>query len=214
VSTLALLIANKNYSSWSLRPWLAMRHSGLDFEEVRLVLGSPDFAERVRPWSPAGKVPVLRHENVYVWDSLAICEYLADSFHELHLWPRDGQRRALARAVSAEMHAGFAALRAQMPMNVRARGRRVPSTPELERDITRVRELWKECRARATGRGPFLFGEFSIADAMYAPVAFRFATYGIASDYAESLVQLPAMRDWAQAAAAEPETVASSEVGA
>jgi glutathione S-transferase len=213
VSSLALLIGNKNYSSWSLRPWLALRQTGIEFEEVRVVLGSPDFADRVRPWSPAGKVPVLRHENVYVWDSLAICEYLADSFPERTFWPRDAQRRALARAASAEMHSSFHALRAQMPMNVRARGRKVPSTPELERDIARVLELWAECRARATGRGAFLFGDFTIADAMYAPVAFRFATYGVASDYAESLVQIPAMREWAAAAAAEPETIASSEVG-
>jgi glutathione S-transferase len=213
MSSLALLIGNKNYSSWSLRPWLALRQSGLEFEEVRVALGSPDFADRVRPWSPAGKVPVLRHENVYVWDSLAICEYLADSFADRHFWPRDAQRRAFARAASAEMHSSFQALRAQMPMNVRARGRKVPSTPELERDIARVLELWKECRERATGRGPFLFGDFTIADAMYAPVTFRFLTYGIASDYAESLVQIPAMREWAEAAAAEPETIASSEVG-
>jgi glutathione S-transferase len=213
MSSLALLIGNKNYSSWSLRPWLALRQSGLEFDEVRIVLGSTDFADRVRPWSPAGKVPVLRHENVYVWESLAICEYLADSFPERTFWPRDAQRRALARAASAEMHSSFQSLRAQMPMNVRARGRKVLSTPELERDIARVFELWAECRARATGRGSFLFGDFTIADAMYAPVAFRFATYGIASDYAESLVQIPAMREWAAAAAAEPETIASSEVG-
>jgi len=213
MSSLALLIGNKNYSSWSLRPWLALRQSGIEFEEVRVALGAPDFADRVRPWSPSGKVPVLRHENVYVWDSLAICEYLADSFPESTFWPRDAQRRALARAASAEMHSSFHALRAQMPMNVRARGRKVASTPELERDIARVLELWKECRARATGRGAFLFGDFTIADAMYAPVTFRFVTYGIASDYAESLVQIPAMREWAAASAAEPETIASSEVG-
>ncbi len=162
MSSLALLIGNKNYSSWSLRPWLALRQSGLEFDEVRIVLGSTDFADRVRPWSPAGKVPVLRHENVYVWESLAICEYLADSFPERTFWPRDAQRRALARAASAEMHSSFQSLRAQMPMNVRARGRKVLSTPELERDIARVFELWAECRARATGRGSFLFGDFTI----------------------------------------------------
>ncbi|MFI5314565.1 MAG: glutathione S-transferase family protein [Myxococcota bacterium] len=210
---MALMIGNKNYSSWSLRPWLALRQSGLEFEEVRVALGSPEFADRVRPWSPAGKVPVLRHENVYVWDSLAICEYLADSFAERQLWPREPQRRALARAASAEMHSGFQSLRAQMPMNVRARGRRVRSTPELEQDVARVREIWSACRRQAGSRGPFLFGAFTIADAMYAPVAFRFATYGVQDDYAESLVQLPAMREWAAAAAAEPETIESSEVG-
>jgi len=213
VSALALLIGNKNYSSWSLRPWLALRQSGLAFEEVRIAMNTPEFAGQVRAWSPAGRVPVLRHETLYVWDSIAICEYLAETFPEKRLWPRDPKRRALARAVSAEMHSGFASLRAQMPMNVRARGRRVPSTPDLERDIARVGEVWKQCRANAAGRGSFLFGDFSIADAMYAPVAFRFATYGVTNDYAEFLVAQPALREWAAAAAAESEVIEAGEVG-
>jgi glutathione S-transferase len=213
MTTLALLIGNKNYSSWSLRPWLALRQSGLAFEEVRVPMNTPEFAEQVRAWSPAGRVPVLRRGHVHVWDSLAICEYLAETFPERMLWPLDSKERAHARSISAEMHSGFQSLRGQMPMNVRARGRKVPSTPELERDIARVREIWRDCREHARARGPFLFGEFTIADAMYAPVAFRFATYGVKDAYAESLVTLPAMREWADAANAESETIASGEVG-
>jgi glutathione S-transferase len=213
MTSLALLIGNKNYSSWSLRPWLVLRHSALQFEEVRVAMGTREFAERVRAWSPAGRVPVLRRGHVHVWDSLAICEYLAEAFPERKLWPLDSKERAHARSISAEMHSGFQSLRGQMPMNVRAKGRKVPRTPELEADIARVLEIWRECREHAHARGPFLFGEFTIADAMYAPVAFRFQTYGVASDYAESLVRLPAMQEWAAAAAAEPETIASGEVG-
>jgi glutathione S-transferase len=213
VSDFALLIGNKNYSSWSLRPWFLMRQSGIPFEETRVALDTPGFAEAVRRWSPAGRVPVLRHGTRHVWDTLAIAEYLAELFPEKHLWPRDSGERALARSISAEMHAGFQSLRGQMPMNVRATGRRVPRTPELEADIARVTQLWSDCRKAATVRGPFLFGEFSIADAMYAPVAFRFHTYGVQDDYAESLVKLPALREWAEAAAREPERIEAGEVG-
>ncbi len=209
----AVLLGSKNYSSWSLRPWLALRQSGIDFAETVVRLGSPDFAERVREWSPAGRVPVLRHGKTFVWDSLAICEYLAETFPEKALWPRERESRALARAVSAEMHSGFQTMRGTMPMNVRARGRKVKSTPELERDVARVLEIWQTCRARASGGGPWLFGSFTIADAMFAPVAFRFQTYGVASDYAESLVATPAMREWAEASAREPEVIEHYEVG-
>ena len=215
---LSLAIGNKNYSSWSLRPWLLLRQSGLEFEEVQLFFGSPDFAARVRAFSPAGKVPALRHGAISVWDSLAICEYLNEAFPELRAWPRAPEDRALARAISAEMHSGFTALRGQMPMNVRASGRRVKSTPELEADIARVAAIWRDCRERHAAHGPFLFGEFSIADAIYAPVAFRFASYGVAlgpveAAYSESLRRLPAMIEWAEASAAEVEVAEASEVG-
>lgn len=218
MSVLTLVIGNKNYSSWSLRPWLLLAQAGLEFEEVRVALGSADFAARVRAFSPAGKVPALRHGALSVWDSLAICEYVAEAFPEIRAWPRAIEERALARCVSAEMHSGFGALRAQMPMNVRARGRRVPSTPALEADIARVCAIWRECRELGKARGPFLFGDFTIADAMYAPVVFRFATYGVPlgpveAAYAESLRRLPAMMRWAEAAAAEAEVIEGSEVG-
>jgi glutathione S-transferase len=218
MSALTLVIGNKNYSSWSLRPWLLLKQSGLEFEEVRVVLGAADFEARVRSYSPAGKVPVLRHGALPVWDSLAICEYLNDAFPEIHAWPRAAEERAIARAVSAEMHSGFAALRSQMPMNVRASGRRVPDTPELGRDIARIKAIWQACRARSAGDGPFLFGAFSIADAMYAPVVTRFATYGVTLDdveaaYVESVRRLPAMLAWAADAAAEVEVNPTYELG-
>jgi glutathione S-transferase len=218
VSALALLIGNKNYSSWSLRPWFALRQSGLAFDEERVPMNTPEFAERVRAWSPAGRVPVLRHGALAIWDSLAICEYLADTFPDTRLWPADPAERAHARAVSAEMHSGFPSLRSQMPMNVRAKGRKVPATPELTADIARISAIWRGCRERAGARGPFLFGDFSIADAMFGPVAFRFATYGVAlepvaSEYAEALRSTPALRAWAEAAARETETIPAGEVG-
>jgi len=218
MSVLTLVIGNKNYSSWSLRPWLLLAHAGIEFEEVRVPLGSADFAARVRPYSPAGKVPALRHGALSVWDSLAICEYVAEAFPEIGAWPRAVEERALARAVSAEMHSGFGALRAQMPMNVRAQGRRVPTTPALEADTARVCAIWRQCREIGQARGPFLFGDFGIADAMYAPVAFRFATYGVSlgpveAAYAEALRRLPPMLRWADAAAAESEVIEASEVG-
>ena len=215
---LELAIGNKNYSSWSLRPWLALRQSGLEFEETRIALYTPQSRAATLAWSPSGKVPVLRHGSITVWDSLAICEYLAETFPEKRLWPREREARARARSVSAEMHSGFSALRAQMPMNVRASGRRVPSTPELESDVARVTSLWRECLAEKDARGPFLFGEFTIADAMYAPVVFRFATYGVRlgkpeQRYADSMRALPALREWADAAAQESEVLPGSEVG-
>jgi len=218
VSELALLIGNKNYSSWSLRPWFALRQSGLAFDEERVPMNTPEFAERVRAWSPAGRVPVLRHGALAIWDSLAICEYLADTFPDTHLWPADPAERAHARAISAEMHSGFQSLRSQMPMNVRAQGRKVPATPELAADIARISAIWRGCRERSRARGPFLFGDFSIADAMFGPVAFRFATYGVAlepdaSEYAETLRSTPALRTWAEAAARETETIPAGEVG-
>ena len=215
---LSLLIGNKNYSSWSLRPWLLLKQTGLEFEEVRVAFHTPEFALRVREYSPAAKVPALRHGAIAVWDSLAICEYVNEAFPELRSWPRAPEERAVARAISAEMHSGFGSLRAQMPMNVRATGRRVKSTPELEADIARVAEIWRDARTRSAARGPFLFGDFSIADAMYAPVAFRFATYGVSlgpaeAAYVESLRRLPAMAEWAKASAAEVEVEESGEVG-
>jgi glutathione S-transferase len=218
LSDLALAIGNKNYSSWSLRPWLVLRQSGLDFEETRIPMNTPEFAPAVRAWSPAGRVPVLRHGATYVWDSLAICEYLAETFPEKKLWPREREARALARSISAEMHSSFGSLRAQMPLNVRASGRRVPETPGLAADVARVTALWRDCLERKGARGPFLFGEFSIADAMYAPVVFRFATYGarlgkIEQGYADALRALPAMRAWAEAAARETEVIEADEAG-
>lgn len=211
-----LVIGNKNYSSWSLRPWLLLRHHGVDFEEVRLPLDTPAFAREVGAWSPARTVPAMRHGELALWDSLAICEYANEAFLDGAGWPRDRAARATARVASAEMHAGFAALRTRMPMNCRRRMHGLALSAEVRREVERVLAIWRDCRARFGGDGPFLFGGFSIADAMYAPVALRFRTYGIEADdnaraWTAALLGLPALQEWLQAAEAEPESLAATD---
>jgi glutathione S-transferase len=216
VSDLTLVIGNKNYSSWSLRPWLALKQAGIAFDEVRIPLYEPRSKSALLEHSPAGKVPVLHDGDVTVWDSLAICEYLAERFPHNNLWPQDAGARAQARAVSAEMHSGFPDLRSRMPMNLRSshpgRGR----DDAVNADIARVVALWSDCRERHAARGPFLFGTFSIADAMYAPVATRFITYGVelpplCAQYVEQLRALPALQEWYAAARIETEFIARAE---
>jgi glutathione S-transferase len=197
-----LVIGNKNYSSWSLRPWLAMKMLGLAFDEIRISLYGPGTKERILAHSPAGRVPILKDGDTVVWDSLAIIEYLAERYPQL--WPRERGERAQARSISAEMHSGFAALREHMSMNVRKRYPGKGRTPEVESDIARISAIW------AKAKGPFLFGEFSAADAMYAPVVLRFRTYGVEGPnrrYLESMLALPAMREWIEAAEREPEAI-------
>ena len=209
-----LVIGNKAYSSWSMRPWLLMKQAGIAFDEIRIALYQDGHAEKIRAHSPAGRVPVLRDGDITVWDSLAICEYLAERHAEKNLWPRDAAARAHARAVSAEMHAGFAALRSNMGMNVRRSFPGVGRMPEVEKDIARIEQLWNDCLQRHGG--PFLFGAFSVADAMYAPVATRFRTYAVelgadAQRYAAMLLELPAVRAWYADAAAEIEVLPQFE---
>jgi glutathione S-transferase len=210
MSELTLVVGSKNYSSWSLRPYLALAHTGQPFQEVVVALDAPDTAAHIARYSPSGRVPVLRHGELTLWDSLAICEYLAESFPEARLWPEDRAARAVARSVTAEMHSGFAALRQSLPMNIRARrpgqGQDVPG---VRADVQRIQALWSECRQRFGQGGPFLFGAFSIADAFYAPVVTRFVTYGVELDavgaaYRDAVLGLPAMRRWTEEAAAEP----------
>ena len=205
-----LYIGNKNYSSWSLRPWLAMKQAGIPFAEQRIALYQSESKRRILELSPSGKVPVLKDGATTVWDSLAILEYLAERFPDRGLWPTDAAARARARSISAEMHSGFAALRTHMPMNLRnsypGRGR----TPEVEADIARIVGLWTDCRATASR--PFLFGDFCAADAMFAPVVTRFHTYGVTlppvcQRYADHVLALPAMRAWYADARAEREAL-------
>ncbi len=206
-------LGNKNYSSWSMRPWLVLKQIGIAFDEIVIPLYEPTSRATIMKYSPSGKVPSLSHGGLVVWESLAICEYLAESFPTFQLWPRDSDARALARSVSAEMSAGFQALRSQMPMNVRSSfpGRNV--APEVQADINRVMAIWRDCRKRfGEGRGDFLFGPFGIADAMYAPVVTRFRTYKIelereAETYCEAVMALPAMQEWLAAARNEPMVV-------
>lgn len=209
-----LVIGNKAYSSWSLRPWLAMTHAGLAFDEVRIPLYENGHAAKIRAFSPAGKVPVLRDGATTVWDSLAICEYLAERHADKCLWPADTAARAYGRSISAEMHSGFTALRTHLPMNLRRVFPGAPANAAVAADIARVAAIWEEGVQRFGG--PFLLGAFSIADAMYAPVATRFRTYtvalpAVAQRYADLLLALPAMRAWTAAAAAETEVVAQFE---
>ena len=212
-----LVIGNKNFSSWSLRPWLALKQTGAAFEEVLVPLRKADSRDRILAWSKSGKVPFLRHGKVEVWESLAICEYLAELFPAAGLWPADPAARAMARAVATEMHAGFAALRQNMPMDIRTSKPGEGRTPEVEQDIARIGEIWRACRAAHGGTkgnegGPFLFGRFGNADAMYAPVVTRFATYGVALDtvcqeYCAAVQAHPSMREWCDAARAEKLTL-------
>jgi glutathione S-transferase len=215
---LTLVIGNRNYSSWSLRAWLFLAHAGIDFETLRLPLDTPAFQRRIGDYSPARTVPVLLDGRRRVWDSLAICEYAAERFGGVDAWPADQEARALARSISCEMHAGFAALRAELPLNCRARDRRVEPSAAAARDIARVVSIWDEARAAHGAAGPWLFGRFGIADAMYAPVALRFATSGTAlagaaADYAATVLADGAVGEWLEQAAAEPETIAREERG-
>ncbi len=212
-----LVIANKNYSSWSLRAWLFLRHTGIRFHEVRIGLGEATTRERIARYSPSGRVPVLVEGALTVWDSLAICEYANEAHAGGSGWPADRAARAEARAVSAEMHSGYQGLRSELPMNIRAR-RRVTPSAAAQADIARVLAIWEHCRTRHAAEGPWLFGRFSIADAMYAPVVFRFQTYGItlparAAEYTKTMLADPSVQKWAAEARAEIEVVAGDEVG-
>ena len=213
-----LIIGNKNYSSWSLRAWFLLREADIDFDEHRIALDVEDTARQIAEFSPAGKVPVLLLDDVAVWDSLAIAETVAEHWPEKNLWPRDSATRAHARSISAEMHSGFGELRSRMPMNCRAMGRRVALPDELTRDIDRVFDIWSDCYRRYGDKGSWLFGEFSIADAMYAPVVLRLRTYGInlpesARHYANRVLQSEAMQEWLLACETEIEVIEQDEVG-
>jgi glutathione S-transferase len=210
-----LVIGNKAYSSWSLRPWVYMKQHALAFEERRVPLYQGDYKRQLLAYTPSGKVPAYIEGNVRIWDSLAILEYLAERHPHTHGWPQDPQSRALARAVSAEMHSGFAALREALPMNLRRPLKR-PWGEGVKEDIERIGGLWEDCRGRSHALGDFLFGAFGIADAMYAPVAFRFHLYEVglppvARRYCDTLLALPAMRLWLEEARREPEVIARYE---
>jgi glutathione S-transferase len=211
-----LVIGDKNYSSWSMRPWVLLTHFGIAFDEVLIELDEPGTKASILQYSASGKVPCLIGDDGFaVWDSLAIAETLAERFPQHALWPRDANARARARSVSAEMHSGFVALRGAMPMNIRFTRRGVGSTPDVLADVARIDAIWRECLA-ASG-GPFLFGEFSIADAMYAPVVMRFNSYQPklspqAAAYVERVTALPAVAAWIEAARRETHIVADDEL--
>ncbi len=209
MSDLTLVIGNKNYSSWSLRPWLALKATGQAFDEALIVLRQAETKANILGYSAAGKLPVLKHGDLLIWDSLAICEYVAETWPEAKLLPEDRRARAVARSVMSEMHSGFAALRRDLPMDICRLGK-APGIPsdEARHDMARIQQIWQDCRGRFGGDGDFLFGRFGLADCMYAPVATRFRTYGVSLDpvsaaYVDAIYALPAMQEWIAAAAQE-----------
>jgi len=213
---LLLTMGNKNYSSWSLRPWILMKHVGLAFAERVLPLDTPEFARQVGAVSPTRRVPILHHGALLIWDSLAICEYACELAGKG--WPQERAARAVARSACAEMHSGFGALRSQWPMNARAHGRVTPPDAERSAEIARIDAMWAECRTRFGSRGPWLFGDYCVADAMYAPVVLRFRTYGAQLGKSSAAYVATALADahlqaWLAAAAAEPWTIEYSEIG-
>jgi len=216
MASLTLVIGNRNYSSWSLRAWLLLKHLGLEFEEIVIPLDRPETREQIERQSPSGRLPLLRDGELQIWDSLAICEYAAELTGQG--WPRARAARAVARAVSAEVHSGFTTLRSLWPMNARARNRHTAITVALEEDIERIDALWNDCRGRFGSGGPWLFGEYSVADAMYAPVVLRFNTYGArisqaARWYMATVLEDAQLQEWLAAAKQEPWIIAADEVG-
>src|SRR5262245_27160172 len=214
---LTLVIGNKNYSSWSFRPWIALRVAGIPFEEVVIPLYEPGSKEQILKCSPAGKVPILIDGDVRVWESLAILDYLAERFPQARLWPADAAARAHARAIAAEMHAGFVPLRRHLPMNMWRPVMRRELPAEVQANVRRIEAMWTDCRTRFGAGGAFLFGAFGAADAMYAPVVSRVHTYAVevgaaARAYVDAVMALPAWREWRTAALAEPWVLPEDEV--
>jgi len=210
--TLQITIANRNYSSWSLRAWLVLERTGAPHEELVIPLRQSDTAAEIRKRSPSGRLPALLDGSVLVWDSLAIAEYLAERFPSAQLWPSDPAARATARAVCAEMHGGFTALRQTMPMNIRLRRPGGFETPSVAADVARIAQIWTELRGAHGTSGPYLFGAWGIADAFFTPVAARFRTYGVplppeSAAYRDALLTWPAFRRWEQEAEREPWTI-------
>ena len=213
-----LIIGNKNYSSWSLRAWFLLREAGIDFDEHRIALDTEETGQQIAEYTSAGRVPVLLLDGIAVWDTMAIAETLAERWPDKQLWPADATARAHARSVCAEMHSGFEVLRSQMPMNCRAMGRRVSLPDELTDDIDRVIAIWSDCHRRYGETGRWLFGDFCIADAMFAPVVLRFRTYGInlnesAGYYPQRLLESEAMQEWLAASESEIEVIGREETG-
>lgn len=213
-----LIIGNKNYSSWSLRAWFMLSAFEVEFDEVKILLCRPETKAEILKHNKAGKVPALHDGDLMVWDSIAICEYISEKYLANKGWPEDLESRAIARACTAEMHSGFFSIREMLPMNCRANGRNVAATPELEVEIKRVDTLWAELRRRYGKDGEYLFGRLTIADCMFAPVVFRFLTYGIevseiSRRYMETVLAHPKIAQWLKEASEEEDVIESVEVG-
>ncbi len=217
MSDYTLIIGNKNYSSWSLRPWLAMKVAGIEFDEKMILLFDDDWKANIAAVSPSGKVPVLKHGDLTIVETLAILEYLAERHPEKGLWPTDQKARAMARSISCEMHAGFGNLRNNMPMNIRRLTPGEGMGEGVAGDIARISEIWNECRSKYGAGGDFLFGSFTNADAMFAPVVSRLTNFAVELDdvsaaYRDAVQALPAMCEWSDAGRAEPWTVPEDEI--
>jgi len=217
MSPLTLVVGSRNYSAWSLRAWMVLRHLGLEFTEQQIPLDTPEFESEIGKFSPTRRVPVLVHGDLIVWESIAICEY-ASELAGGRGWPAAPGLRAIARALTSEMHAGFSALRNACPMNARATGRRVPMTPALAQDLRRVDAIWSGCRRDHGERGPWLFGDFSIADAMFAPVALRVRTYGLplsslATRYYDTMLADPHLLEWIADSCRDTQVIPHDEAG-
>lgn len=215
--SLTLAIANKTYSSWSFRPWIVLRHFGIPFDEVVIPMAQETTRAEMLRFSPAGKCPALRDGEILVWDSLAIIEYIAELYPQIAIWPRERAARAQARSLAAEMHSGFMGLRSHLPMNMRRPVRKRELTPEAIADLARVEQAFVQARKRFGQAGAFLFGDFSAADAMFAPVVNRLHVYDVAvtpptRDYMEAMRVLPAWQDWRAQAQAEGWTIEKYEV--
>ena len=212
-----LIIGNKNYSSWSLRGWLALKAFNIPFEEIKLSLFSEEFHSELAKYSPVGKVPVLVDGDLSVWDSLAICEYINENYLDGKGWPEDKNSRAVARSIVADMHSGLFGIRNEMPMNCRAK-RRVELSDTAKKEIVNLDAIWSDLRAKHAQNGDYLFGTFSLADVFFAPVVFRFSTYGItlsdaASAYCKTMLAHPDMQAWLKDSMAEVEIVSQAETG-
>ena len=219
MSDLTLIIGNKNYSSWSLRPWVFMKHNQIPFQEKCVALYTDTSDDELASYNSDFKVPVLKDGDFLVWDSLAILEYLSEKYLSSMGWPRDAQARALARSISCEMHSSFANVRRELPMNVRKKFHHVTPSSEAEREIERIKSLWRQCRTKYGAGGEWLFGEYSIADAMFAPIALRFEGYsiplaGIEASYVQSVMQQPCIIEWITAGTQETEVIAEAEIEA
>ncbi len=213
-----LIIGNKNYSTWSLRPWLLLTVNNISFEEIRIALYKENTSSEIAKYSEVGKIPVLHDKSIVIWDSLAICEYISEQYLGGNGWPADSKLRAEARSCCAEMHSGFFTLREKMPMNCRAANRQVPISDDLKKEILRIDRLWSGLRAKYSNYGPWLFGTFSIADCMFAPVVFRFTTYNVtvsnqSKEYMDTVLTHPKTQLWLEQSKNEVETIGISEVG-
>ena len=217
MSALTLIIGNKNYSSWSLRPWVFMTHNKMDFAEKRVALFTDTTDEELTQYNSDFKVPILKDGDLVVWDSLSILEYVSERYLDSRGWPREVNARAIARSVSAEMHSSFANVRSELPMNCRKKFHNVKLSPNTEREIERIKTLWRNCRTRFGEDGEWLFGQYSIADAMFAPIALRFDGYSIALNgieeaYVRSVLQQPEIVEWIEAGKIEKEVIGEDEV--